>query len=320
MKTVLTPQEVQDKKFAKAVFGGYDMGEVDEFLDQIVSDYEQLYKENAILKGKLKTLAEKVEEYRSVDEQMRQTLARAKRESDEQIESAKQQSAEMRTEADEYSRTVRAGADEYSEKLLSEARSEAETLLAGARRSSEEMQTIARNEAMMKLTDIRKEIEAEERRLAEARNETKKFAAEVAEVCKHQLEALRAIVAVPAPTHTVVEEPARAAFAEQSIDVPNVGEPSPDDEPTVKIEAERITERQAADTPATVADAANDEDFEPVEDEVPMMDVDNEPTIRFDKPRRVDIGGDTIEFDDPEDEQSDDDAFRQIFGRGKDDR
>lgn len=318
MKTVLTPQEVQDKKFAKAVFGGYDMGEVDEFLDQIVSDYEQLYKENAILKGKLKTLAEKVEEYRSVDEQMRQTLARAKRESDEQIESAKQQSAEMRTEADEYSRTVRADADEYSEKLLSEARSEAETLLAGARRSSEEMQTIARNEAMMKLTDIRKEIEAEERRLAEARNETKKFAAEVAEVCKHQLEALRAIVAVPAPTHTVVEEPARAAFAEQSIDVPNVGEPSPDDEPTVKIEAERITERQAADTPATVADAANDEDFEPVEDEVPMMDVDNEPTIRFDKPRRVDIGGDTIEFDDPEDEQSDDDAFRQIFGRGKD--
>lgn len=318
MKTVLTPQEVQDKKFAKAVFGGYDMGEVDEFLDQIVSDYEQLYKENAILKGKLKTLAEKVEEYRSVDEQMRQTLARAKRESDEQIESAKQQSAEMRTEADEYSRTVRADADEYSEKLLSEARSEAETLLAGARRSSEEMQTIARNEAMMKLTDIRKEIEAEERRLAEARNETKKFAAEVAEVCKHQLEALRAIVAVPAPTHTVVEEPARAAFAEQSIDVPNVGEPSPDDEPTVKIEAERITERQAADTPATVADAANDEDFEPVEDEVPMMDVDNEPTIRFDKPRRVDIGGDTVEFDDPEDEQSDDDAFRQIFGRGKD--
>lgn len=315
---MLTPQEVQDKKFAKAVFGGYDMGEVDEFLDQIVSDYEQLYKENAILKGKLKTLAEKVEEYRSVDEQMRQTLARAKRESDEQIESAKQQSAEMRTEADEYSRTVRADADEYSEKLLSEARSEAETLLAGARRSSEEMQTIARNEAMMKLTDIRKEIEAEERRLAEARNETKKFAAEVAEVCKHQLEALRAIVAVPAPTHTVVEEPARAAFAEQSIDVPNVGEPSPDDEPTVKIEAERITERQAADTPATVADAANDEDFEPVEDEVPMMDVDNEPTIRFDKPRRVDIGGDTIEFDDPEDEQSDDDAFRQIFGRGKD--
>lgn len=320
MKTVLTPQEVQDKKFAKAVFGGYDMGEVDEFLDQIVSDYEQLYKENAILKGKLKTLAEKVEEYRSVDEQMRQTLARAKRESDEQIESAKQQSAEMRTEADEYSRTVRADADEYSEKLLSEARSEAETLLAGARRSSEEMQTIARNEAMMKLTDIRKEIEAEERRLAEARNETKKFAAEVAEVCKHQLEALRAIVAVPAPTHTVVEEPARAAFAEQSIDVPNVGEPSQDDEPTVKIEAERITERQAADTPATVADAANDEDFEPVEDEVPMMDVDNEPTIRFDKPRRVDIGGDTVEFDDPEDEQSDDDAFRQIFGRGKDDR
>lgn len=317
VKTVLTPQEVQDKKFAKAVFGGYDMGEVDEFLDQIISDYEQLYKENAILKGKLKTLAEKVEEYRSVDEQMRQTLARAKRESDEQIESAMQQAADMRTAADEYSRTVRADADEYSEKLLSEARSEAETLLSTARHSSDEMQAAARGEAMMKLTGIREEIEAEERRLAEARNETKKYAAEVAEVCKRQLESLRTIVTAPAPVPTVTE-PARAAFAEQPMDIPSV-DISSVDEPTVRIETERITERQAADTPATVADAANFEDFEPVEDEIPLMDADNEPTIRFEKPRRVDIGGDTIEFDDPEDEQSDDDAFRQIFGdRGKD--
>ncbi len=317
VKTVLTPQEVQDRKFAKAVFGGYDMGEVDEFLDQIISDYEQLYKENAILKGKLKTLAEKVEEYRSVDEQMRQTLARAKRESDEQIENAMQQAADMRTAADEYSRTVRADADEYSEKLLNEARSEAETLLSTARHSSDEMQAVARNEAMMKLTGIREEIEAEERRLAEARNETKKYAAEVAEVCKRQLESLRTIVASPAPMPAVTE-PVRAAFAERSMDTPSVGISSVD-EPTVRIETERITERQAADTPATVADAANYEDFEPVEDEIPMMDTDNEPTIRFEKPRRVDIGGDTIEFDDPEDEQSDDDAFRQIFGgRGSD--
>lgn len=317
VKTVLTPQEVQDKKFAKAVFGGYDMGEVDEFLDQINSDYEQLYKENAILKGKLKTLAEKVEEYRSVDEQMRQTLARAKRESDEQIENAMQQAAEMRTAADEYSRTVRADADEYSEKLLSEARSEAETILSTARHSSDEMQAAARGEAMMKLTGIREEIEAEERRLAEARNETKKYAAEVAEVCKRQLESLRTIVTAPAPMPTATE-PARAAFAEQPMDVPSE-DISSVDEPTVRIVMERITERQAADTPATVADAANDEDFEPVEDEIPLMDADNEPTIRFEKPRRVDIGGDTVEFDDPEDEQSDDDAFRQIFGgRGKD--
>lgn len=314
MKTVLTPQEVQEKKFAKAMFGGYDMGEVDEFLDQIVTDYEQLYKENAILKGKLKTLAEKVEEYRSVDEQMRQTLARAKRESDEQIENAMQQAAEIRTAADEYSRTVRADADEYSEKLLGEARSEAETLLSTARNSSDEMQAAARGEAMMKLTGIREEIEAEERRLTEARNETKKYAAEVAEVCKRQLESLRAIVTSPAPMPTA-EEPARAAFAEQPMDIPSAAVPSVD-EPTVRIriETERITERQAADTPATVADAADFEDFEPVEDEIPMMDTDNEPTIRFEKPRRVDIGGDTIEFDDPEDEQSDDDAFRQIFG------
>ena len=51
---MLTPQEIQDQKFEKAVFGGYDMGQIDKFLDAVLSDYSSLYKENAALKAKLK--------------------------------------------------------------------------------------------------------------------------------------------------------------------------------------------------------------------------------------------------------------------------
>ncbi|MDR3207713.1 MAG: DivIVA domain-containing protein, partial [Oscillospiraceae bacterium] len=61
---MLTPQEVQDKKFEKAVFGGYDMGGVDDFLEQLTEDYAALFKENAVLKSKLKVLVDTVEEYR----------------------------------------------------------------------------------------------------------------------------------------------------------------------------------------------------------------------------------------------------------------
>lgn len=94
-----TPQEVQDKKFPKAVFGGYDMGEVDEFLDSVSSDYAALYKDNALLKNKMKVLADKVEEYRSVDSAMRQALIVAQKMASDMTEEAKAKSEEIRTRA-----------------------------------------------------------------------------------------------------------------------------------------------------------------------------------------------------------------------------
>ena len=39
---MLTPQELQNKKFEKAVFGGYDMAQVDDFLDSILLIYHTL--------------------------------------------------------------------------------------------------------------------------------------------------------------------------------------------------------------------------------------------------------------------------------------
>ena len=59
---MLTPQEVSNRAFPKAMVGGYNMAMVDEFLDELTDDYTALYKENAALKAKLKVLADKVEE------------------------------------------------------------------------------------------------------------------------------------------------------------------------------------------------------------------------------------------------------------------
>ena len=60
---MFTPQEVSEKVFPKASFGGgYSMSAVDEFLDALTEDYSTLFKENVTLKAKLKVLAEKVED------------------------------------------------------------------------------------------------------------------------------------------------------------------------------------------------------------------------------------------------------------------
>ena len=85
---MLTPQEVSEHAFAKAGFGGYNMAMVDEFLDQLTEDYTTLYKENAVLKSKMKVLVEKVEEYRSTEDAMRKTLLTAQRMADEIVKEA----------------------------------------------------------------------------------------------------------------------------------------------------------------------------------------------------------------------------------------
>ena len=91
---MLTPQEITDKVFVKAVFGGYDMTGVDDFLEALSADYAALYKENAILKGKLKVLVEKVEEYRSTEDAMRMALLNAQRMGEEITDEAHKQKEE----------------------------------------------------------------------------------------------------------------------------------------------------------------------------------------------------------------------------------
>lgn len=96
---MLTPQEISEKEFVKAVFGGYDMSGVDEFLETLAADYAALYKENGILKSKIKVLVEKVEEYRSTEDAMRMALLTAQKMGDDMVKEAKEKSDALITTA-----------------------------------------------------------------------------------------------------------------------------------------------------------------------------------------------------------------------------
>jgi DivIVA domain-containing protein len=59
---VLNKEMIHDKEFKKKLFGGYDDGEVNVFLDLIISDYkymELLQKENKILREDIKKFRDK---------------------------------------------------------------------------------------------------------------------------------------------------------------------------------------------------------------------------------------------------------------------
>ena len=97
---MMTPQEVGSHFFSKATLGGYNLAQVDEFLDALTKDYTTLYNENAVLKNKLKVLSETVEEYRATDTAMRKTLLAAQKMADDMVAEAKKKQTELMGEAE----------------------------------------------------------------------------------------------------------------------------------------------------------------------------------------------------------------------------
>lgn len=106
---MLTPQEVSSRAFPKSVVGGYNMTLVDEFLDELTEDYTALYKENAALKGKMKLLVDKVEEYRATEDSMRAALLAAQKMANTMVEDAEKRKADLLANAEDEARRKIAG-------------------------------------------------------------------------------------------------------------------------------------------------------------------------------------------------------------------
>lgn len=104
---MLTPQEVASHAFSKATFNGYNMSQVDEFLDTLTEDYTALYKENAVLKSKMKVLVDKIEEYRATEDAMRSALLTAQKMANSMVAEAEEKKRQLLRDA-EHSAAARA--------------------------------------------------------------------------------------------------------------------------------------------------------------------------------------------------------------------
>ncbi len=96
---MITPQEIEKVAFSRATFGGYDMQSVDEFLEPLTEDYITLYKENALLKSKMKVLVSKLEEYRSNEASMKDAIVNAQKTCDLMVKEAEAKCTQMLTDA-----------------------------------------------------------------------------------------------------------------------------------------------------------------------------------------------------------------------------
>ena len=92
---MFTPQQIDQISFSRATFGGYDMQQVDEFLEPLTEDYVTLYKENALLKSKMRVLVGKLEEYRKNEISIKEAVINAQKTCDKMVAEAEAKCARM---------------------------------------------------------------------------------------------------------------------------------------------------------------------------------------------------------------------------------
>lgn len=98
---MFTPQQIEQIAFGTATFGGYSKSDVDEFLEPLTEDYITLYKENALLKSKMKVLVTKLEEYRSNEAAMKDAMVNAQKSCDQMVRDAEAKCATILGEAND---------------------------------------------------------------------------------------------------------------------------------------------------------------------------------------------------------------------------
>ena len=96
---MFTPQQIDQISFGRTTFGGYDMQQVDEFLEPLTEDYVTLYKENALLKSKMRVLVGKLEEYRKNEASMKEAVVNAQKTCDKMVMEAEAKCARMLSSA-----------------------------------------------------------------------------------------------------------------------------------------------------------------------------------------------------------------------------
>ncbi len=209
----MTPKEVQEHGFPRSR-KGYDMAEVDAFLDKLTEDYTALYTNYGKLSTSYAKLRKKAQALAAALEQVQQQN-KGKR---------PEPAAPVAVQVQPSPAAVMAGQEAVDE-LLRAARKDAQAIRAGAERERQEIINQATDYAAENVERLKAEVAAEEQHLASLKKATSQYISQVRQLISRQVALL--------DNSPVQEEPFTPELP--PVEEPKT-EPAPQEEPTVRVE------------------------------------------------------------------------------------
>ena len=300
---MLKPAQIKNHHFEASGRNAYRADSVDRFFEEVAASYEQMFRENGEMYKKISLLAERLEEYRNDEDNIRNALLTAQRMSEQIQREAREKADALVSEAQARAVAENARVDAETNEMLAQATYQAQAIIAEATKQGEKIIYDATHESkeaaisardwmikeeaaleMMKVevTKFKKQIlesYAEQLALIEMIpeivyaqiDEEKEEVAEVAPVVEKEPEVVEAPVAVP-----VIEEPVAAPVYEQVNEAPAFAAAFAPvvEEQTVNVDTLQQMIEETVDT-----DAEDERYEEPVEE--PVMVLDDEAAQEF---------------------------------------
>ena len=96
---MITPLDIENKRFSKQMVNGYSVEEVDDFLDELTEDYSKNYREVNELRTKIEELNNSLVQYKTIESTLQNTLVMAQSTAEEVKNVAKQKADQIVDEA-----------------------------------------------------------------------------------------------------------------------------------------------------------------------------------------------------------------------------
>ena len=112
---MITPLDIENKRFSKQMMNGYNVEEVDEFLDDLTSDYEKAYKDSTELRSRVDELEHSLLHYKTIEDTLQNTLVMAQSTAEEVKEVARQKAEQIIKEAEG---NARKAVDDLGQEIL----------------------------------------------------------------------------------------------------------------------------------------------------------------------------------------------------------
>ena len=122
---MLSIVDIQNKVFKKSKFGGYQVEEVNEYLEQIVKAYQEVLNDNYALKDKVNVLNESVQYYRTMESTIQNVLVLADKTAQDTKAAAYEKAEQIKKEAEERADKMTALAEERVLRIIDQGRQEA---------------------------------------------------------------------------------------------------------------------------------------------------------------------------------------------------
>lgn len=96
---MITPLDIENKKFSKRALNGYSTEEVDDFLDELTIEYEKIYKEATDARKTIEELNSELNKYKQMESTLQNTLLMAQTTAEEVKNAAEKQANMILNEA-----------------------------------------------------------------------------------------------------------------------------------------------------------------------------------------------------------------------------